>query len=81
MPSGPGPKVRCNHCQEVIQSMHRHDFRWCSCKKVAIDGGNWYLRLLADSPKDFTELDENGEDVRQLNQGVYIKHPEKQSES
>src|SRR5574337_866627 len=35
-----GPKVRCKKCDDVIQSMHRHDFRWCKCGAIAIDGGS-----------------------------------------
>lgn len=40
---GGGPKVKCLHCGDIIQSLYRHDFRWCSCKSIAVDGGNDYL--------------------------------------
>ena len=39
-----GNKIRCKKCLDEIQSMHRHDFRWCSCQNVFIDGGQDYLR-------------------------------------
>lgn len=42
---GPGEKVRCKSCGDVIQSQHRHDMVWCTCKKIAVDGGDSYLRL------------------------------------
>lgn len=41
-----GPKVKCIKCGSVIQSMHRHDFKWCPCNTIAVDGGSDYLRLL-----------------------------------
>lgn len=36
--------ITCNKCKELIVSMHIHDFRWCSCKSVAVDGGKSYLK-------------------------------------
>lgn len=36
--------ITCNKCKELIVSMHIHDFRWCSCKSVAVDGGRSYLK-------------------------------------
>ena len=27
-----GPKVKCNNCDQVIQSMHRNDFVSCRCR-------------------------------------------------
>ena len=52
--------IKCNHCQEVIESVHRHDFKWCGCKTVAVDGGKDYLkRAFKTSPElDYTELSE-----------------------
>lgn len=37
--------IKCKHCGDVIKSKHRHDFVWCSCGKVAVDGGNDYLKI------------------------------------
>ena len=31
--------IQCTKCQETIESKHSHDFKYCSCKSVAIDGG------------------------------------------
>ena len=41
-------KIRCNKCLDVIESTHRHDFRFCKCGAVAVDGGKDYLRRLGD---------------------------------
>ena len=30
--------IRCNHCGDVIESVHRHDFRTCRCGCVSVDG-------------------------------------------
>lgn len=42
-------KVTCLTCGEVIESLHRHDFRSCSCPEetqVSVDGGKDYERRL-----------------------------------
>ena len=51
--------IKCNHCGDVIESKHRHDFKWCSCKTVSVDGGLSYTkRSFMNSPADFEELSE-----------------------
>lgn len=40
-----GSRVICLHCGDIIQSMYRHDFKWCSCHSVATDGGGDYLHM------------------------------------
>ena len=40
-----GPKIKCLKCNDIIQSMYRHDFKWCSCKNIAVDGGGDYLKM------------------------------------
>lgn len=37
-------KIRCKKCGEIIESEHRHDFKFCSCGACAVDGGHDYLR-------------------------------------
>lgn len=32
-------KIRCNKCGDEIESTHRHDFKFCKCGAVAVDGG------------------------------------------
>ena len=31
--------IQCKKCLETIESKHRHDFKYCSCRTVGIDGG------------------------------------------
>lgn len=42
-------KVRCKHCGDIIESLYRHDYNVCSCKKTFIDGGNDYIRTTLDA--------------------------------
>lgn len=32
-------RIKCLLCNTVIESLYGHDFKWCPCKAVAIDGG------------------------------------------
>mgnify|MGYP003300183423 CR=1 FL=1 len=49
--------IQCNYCGDIIESLHRHDLKWCRCGTVAVDGGKSYLkRSFKFSPDDFTEL-------------------------
>jgi hypothetical protein len=36
--------VKCNKCQEVLQSTHVHDYVECMCQETMVDGGNEYFR-------------------------------------
>jgi DNA-directed RNA polymerase subunit N (RpoN/RPB10) len=51
--------IRCNHCGDVIESTYRHDYVQCSCGRVAVDGGNDYLRRSCASSDDYTDLSES----------------------
>ena len=31
--------IQCKKCLNTIESKHRHDFKYCQCKAVGIDGG------------------------------------------
>ena len=31
--------IQCKKCLETIESKHRHDFKYCSCRAVGIEGG------------------------------------------
>ena len=57
-------KIQCTHCNDIIESTHVHDFKYCSCKKVAVDGGKEYLRRLYHTMTDYLELSkwENNEE-------------------
>lgn len=37
-------RIRCKHCGVVVESRSVHDFRYCPCGKVSVDGGTDYLR-------------------------------------
>lgn len=37
--------LRCNRCQDVIESTSRHDFVSCSCNALFVDGGLAYRRI------------------------------------
>ena len=37
-------KIKCKKCGDIIESAHRHDFKFCKCGAVAVDGGRDYLR-------------------------------------
>lgn len=38
--------IQCKKCLSVIVSRHVHDFQWCDCGSVAIDGGHEYRRII-----------------------------------
>ena len=38
--------VLCHICGDMIESEHQHDFKWCNCRNVAVDGGSAYLRRM-----------------------------------
>ena len=51
--------IRCKYCGDVIESTSVHDFKFCSCESVAVDGGHDYLRrCFKTSQDDFEELSE-----------------------
>lgn len=37
--------IKCPKCKDVLFSRTRHDFRWCSCGSVAVDGGFNYMKV------------------------------------
>lgn len=48
--------IKCNICGDIIYSKYRHDFKWCSCHTVAIDGGSDYCRVVGEL-SNFTSYD------------------------
>lgn len=51
--------IRCKYCGDTIESTSVHDFKYCSCKSVSVDGGYEYLRRsYTNSQNDFEELSE-----------------------
>ena len=39
---------KCLHCDDIIESKHRHDFSTCKCGKSSCDGGTLHIRLIGD---------------------------------
>lgn len=37
-------KIKCKKCGQEIESKTVHDFKFCECGWVAVDGGRDYLR-------------------------------------
>ena len=37
-------ELQCKKCDDIIYSEHVHDFKYCKCGSVAVDGGMEYLR-------------------------------------
>lgn len=37
--------IKCLKCQQVIESKHTHDFKFCRCGSVFVDGGLDYVRI------------------------------------
>ena len=51
--------IKCVYCGDVIESKYTHDFKYCSCGTVAVDGGLSYLkRCFKSSPDEFIDLSE-----------------------
>lgn len=47
--------IKCVKCEDEIWSRYTHDFRYCKCKAVAIDGGRSYTRIVGEL-KDWVEI-------------------------
>jgi hypothetical protein len=54
-------KLQCNACKDIIESLNRHDFKYCRCGAIAVDGGKSYLRR-AGAIGNYTELSETYEE-------------------
>ena len=50
-------KIRCKKCGDIIESKSVHDFRFCKCESVAVDGGHNYLRRVGNL-EDWEDLSE-----------------------
>tara|TARA_R110000744_G_scaffold44498_1_gene99231 strand:- start:74 stop:256 length:183 start_codon:yes stop_codon:yes gene_type:complete len=56
--SDAGKRVRCKSCDDIIQSLHVHDFRYCKCGSLAVDGGRFYLKISWTPGKEYEVLDD-----------------------
>lgn len=53
-------KAQCAICEDIIESTHVHDFRYCKCRAIFVDGGREYLRR-GGNLEDIIELSETDE--------------------
>lgn len=52
-------RARCRKCKDIIESTHDHDFKFCTCGEIFVDGGLSYLRRGANSFANLEELSFN----------------------
>jgi len=56
-------RIKCLSCGDVIESYTVHDFKFCGCEKVAVDGGKDYLQRVGDL-MGYEELSEYEEEEK-----------------
>jgi len=49
--------IKCPKCKDIIWSRATHDFHYCTCGNVAIDGGRDYTRVIGDITTESFELE------------------------
>lgn len=54
-------KIKCKKCGDEIESNTVHDFKFCKCGSVAVDGGHEYLRRCGNR-EDWEEMSETRND-------------------
>jgi len=48
--------AKCRLCGDIIESTNRHDFKWCKCGEISVDGGRAYIRRSANDLSNIIEL-------------------------
>lgn len=51
--------IECPKCLDRIWSRHTHDFRYCKCGAVYVDGGRDYLKRGGDVMPKAIEMEVN----------------------
>jgi tRNA(Ile2) C34 agmatinyltransferase TiaS len=53
--------ARCKKCGVTVESKHVHDFRYCPCGAIFVDGGRDYLRRGGDldAMEEMSEYEED----------------------
>ena len=54
-------RIKCRKCNDIITSNSNHDFKFCKCGAIAVDGG-----------KDYLKRSGNIEDIKELSIEDYI---------
>jgi hypothetical protein len=57
-------RIKCKKCKDIITSNNRHDFKYCKCGAIFVDGGSWYGRR-GGNLSDFKEMIELYDHVTQ----------------
>ena len=47
--------AQCAQCNDIIESTYRHDFKYCSCESIFVDGGTDYIHS-GGNPENFIPL-------------------------
>ena len=55
-------RIKCKLCGDIIISIHVHDFKFCKCGSVAVDGGHDYLRRCGERKnyEDMSVVEDDG---------------------
>lgn len=53
-------KVNCKKCNDIIESNHSYDFRYCKCGSIFVDGGEEYQKFgwALNNPEEKTTVDD-----------------------
>lgn len=57
-------RIQCKKCKDIITSNNRHDYKYCKCKAVFVDGGSWYGRAGGKDLSNIKKMYEMFSDVR-----------------
>ena len=41
-------RAKCKICGDIVESEHHHEFKWCKCGAMAVDGGHIYIKRAWD---------------------------------
>jgi hypothetical protein len=52
-------RAKCANCDDIIESYYTHDFKYCKCGRIAVDGGKSYIRRLFRKESDVIEMSES----------------------
>lgn len=48
-------RIQCKKCGDILESKNVHDFKMCSCRSCAVDGGHDYLRRVGE-PSNWVDM-------------------------
>jgi hypothetical protein len=69
-------RAKCRLCNDILESIHRHDYISCKCEEIAIDGGTAYHKCHARNWENFIRVDDEGNEViPKIVQAETIKEP------